>query len=731
MSRAPLSPGLIIIAMTTLIAVSAGVILWLSASTPWLGVGLVPRDGLVVLEGPAWGLEAGTEILSITAADGKRHTIEAQDLLAEPDSLSTYAGINALYDRQQVLFDLIGGPVIAIEVRTDAGLQTLDIAPAPRPLGSLPGSFWIQFVTGITSALIAFWVWSLRPRLLAPTLFALSGLGVLMVTLSSAYYAHRGLALPADAFRVLMLINHFGILAFSSGMIGLFLVYPRRLVHPRWLWLVPALLGPPFVLDSLQILIEAGHYYLLVMAITLSIMALIVAQYWATRRHPDERAVLGWLGLSVAIAIGSFALMSVTPALLGYDTPLSQHYAAGGIIIIYLGLALGLRRYRLFELGHWAYRILFYMLGVFALIALDAALLVGLGVGEAPALALSLLLIGLIYLPLRDWVWRRFFAPRHIEEHELFSAAMAVAFAPSRVDSARRWRDLLARLFDPLQAIDHTNDLNAPSVSEDGLTMTLPAVAGAPGLRLSHPFGGRGLFQPGHLALAANLVTLTERAEESRQAYMRGVGEERRRMARDLHDDVGARLLTGLHTADERTRPTLQAALSDIRAIVSGLAGDEAELDRVLAQIRHEAARRLEAAEIGLDWPLVDALGVAADIRIDYRAHKALTSATREIVSNVIRHSGADTLTVALECTPENLVLRFADNGRGLPATALAGETTGYGLRNLRQRLADLGGSVAFGTTGGTTITLALPLHLAEPPEPGVKFPHSAVDLPS
>src|SRR5690606_17117247 len=119
--------------------------------------------------------------------------------------------------------------------------------------------FWIQFVTGITSALIAFWVWSLRPRLLAPTLFALSGLGVLMVTLSSAYYAHRGLALPADAFRVLMLVNHFGILAFGSGMIGLFLVYPRRLVHPRWLWLVPALLGPPFVLDSLQILIEAGH----------------------------------------------------------------------------------------------------------------------------------------------------------------------------------------------------------------------------------------------------------------------------------------------------------------------------------------------------------------------------------------------------------------------------------------------------------------------------------------
>ena len=250
--------------------------------------------------------------------------------------------------------------------------------------------------------------------------------------------------------------------------------------------------------------------------------------------------------------------------------------------------------------------------------------------------------------------------------------------------------------------------------------MILPAVAGARPLRLTYPFAGRGLFSPTHLKLASNLVSLTLRAEEGREAYMRGVGEERRRMARDLHDDVGARLLTGLHTADETTRPTLQAALSDIRAIVSGLSGEEASLDRVLAETRHEAARRFEAAEIALDWPLPEAEMEA--IQLDYRLHKALTSAVREIVSNAIRHSGATRFAATAALTQGHLSLRFTDNGKGLPSEALAGETAGFGLRNLRHRIEDIGGHLTLAATPpGSTIVLDIPLVLSpHTPEPGV-----------
>ncbi len=724
---AVLSP-LIIAFIAAFAAISGGATLWMAATTPWLGTQLIPLGEVVVTERAALGLSDGAVLETIAIPGQAPVAVTALDLLAEPDGLPTYGQIATFYERQDVLAELIRAPEVELALRGADGQVTLRlVAPEPRPLWSLPMSFWMQFFTGIVSILISGWVWALRPRQLAPTLFATSGLGVLLVTLTSAFYAHRGLAVSADLYAILIPINHLGIFLFGGAMIGLFLVYPRQLVANRWLWLIPLILVPYLVLDTLHIGMEADFYYVVTLAMTLAILGLIAWQWWATRRHPDDRAVLGWLGLSVAFAISIFAFLSLAPGLLGLNSPLSQHYAAGAIVIIYVGLALGLRRYRLFELGEWAYRILYYTFGAFLLLALDAALIAGLNLDIAPALAISLLLVGLLYLPLRDWLWKRIFARNRIEQHELFSAAMQVAFVPSQSLSAERWRDLVKRLFDPLQTEENAAPPPVPTVAEDGLVLDLPPVAGAPGLRLRYPFGGTGLFRPGHLSLAANLVMLTERAEESRQAYMRGVGEERRRMARDLHDDVGARLLTGLHTADERTRPTLQAALSDIRAIVSGLAGEEAELGRVLAEIRHEAARRLEAAEIEFDCPLPDP--DTPSIRLDYRVHKALTSAVREIVSNVIRHSGASRLEVT--ATPENgrLLLRFSDNGKGLPAEALAGETIGYGLKSLRQRVEDLGGTVTLGNGVGTHIALDVPLALEpRPPEPGVQATTGPLD---
>ncbi len=731
MFRGAVRSPLIIAAIAAFVAVAGAMTLWAAASTPWLGGGLIPLDDYVVSERGAFGIQDGAVVVSVGVPNDAPLNLTARDLLAEPDGLTRYGEIDEFYERQEQLSRFLTQPELELTLRTgDGAVSTHVVTPAPRPLWTLPVSFWIQFATGLVSALIAGWVWALRPGQLAPSLFALSGLGVMMVTLTSAFYAHRGLALPAQAYTMLMPINHAGILLFGGGMIGLFLIYPRRIVPLGSLWLVPAVLVPFFLMDVLRFGMEADGYYVFVLGMTLTILGLIAAQWWATRHSPDDRAVLGWLGLSVAFAICIFSFLSLAPGLLGLNSPLSQHYAAGAIVLIYVGLALGLRRYRLFELGDWAYRILYYTVGAFLLLALDAALIAFLNLDLAPALAISLLLVGLLYLPLRDWLWQKLFARNQLKQHELFSAAMQVAFAPSRTDSAQRWRELLQRLFDPLETLDNPQPLPVPAIAEDGLVLELPPVAGAPGLRLRYPFGGTGLFQHGHLALADNLLSLTVRAEESRQAYMRGVGEERRRMARDLHDDVGARLLTGLHTADERTRPILQAALSDIRAIVSGLSGDEAELDRVLAEIRHEAARRLEAAGIEFDCPLPETDFPV--MRLDYRVHKALTSAVREIVSNVIRHSGATLLKVTAALDDAVLTLTFADNGRGLPEAALAGEAHGYGLKNLHQRIDDLGGMVRFENTGGTTVVVRLPLLLApRPPEPGVRPVLSALDSTS
>lgn len=718
------TPNLLLAMVTLLCVVVAVVVIAMASLTPRLGLTLAPGidgQGVYVLRvDPASRFDAPVERFSELIAVGGV-AVSPRDLIPEPDSIETYPDFEAFLAHQTALFAALAQDEVTLELRSPPNRFVTVIAhPEGHPLWRLPDGFWVQLLTGIAGTLIAGWVWALRPRSPGPIMFMLTAIGLLAATSTSALYANRELAIDGTAFAIMVAINHVGVLLFGLAMVALLLSYPRQLVNPRWFLAIPVVVALYVTADVAHLGLGPSQLYIFVALAMVGIIGSIGLQWWHTRRSPSDRAALGWLGLSILAGCGAFTVLGAAPVL--FDTPsgIPQSHVTGVLVIVYVGLALGVSRYRLFELGDWSYRILFYTLGALLLLAIDAALIYLLNVEAAPAFGVSLLFVGFVYLPARDWLWNRFTARRRVGQDELFGAALDIAFAPSRTAGAQQWRALLQRLFDPLEIEDMADAGDQPIISDDGISMKLPAVAGAPPLRLAYPFAGRGLFSPAHAKLAGNLVSLTLRAEEGREAYMRGVGEERRRMARDLHDDVGARLLTGLHTADETTRPTLQAALSDIRAIVSGLAGDEASLDRVLAETRHEAARRLEAAGIALDWPLPEAEVEA--IQLDYRLHKGLTSAVREIVSNAIRHSGASHFTVTQTLSPGYLALRFADNGRGIPAEALHGDTAGFGLRNLRHRIEDIGGhlDLAAGPTG-TTISLDIPLVLtARPPEPGV-----------
>ncbi|MGB3337197.1 MAG: ATP-binding protein [Devosia sp.] len=738
------TPSLLLVAVTLFcVALSFGLLV-VATSFSSLSLRLMPTDNDAVIvthvhDGAVFS-EPGPRWATVLKAIGVAPPTEARpadwpvpmpvtssDLLPEPDSLASYAEYDAFLARQSALAEIMAADAVELHLQDVFTLEefTSTLYTDYREVTALTDGFWLQLLTGVASLLIAGWVWALRPRHLGPIMFLISAIGLTLSTATSAIYANRELALHADVYAVLVPINHLGVVVFAMAMIGLLLSYPRQLVHPRWFWLLLVIGTAYMAIDLSHVELGFGPslLYVFIALAMVGILVAIALQWRATRGSPHDRAALGWLGLSVVAGAGAYTLLGAAPILLDTPFALPQSHVTSVLVIIYAGLALGLSRYRLFDLGDWSYRVLFYTVGALVLLAFDAAIIYLLNLDAAPALGISLLLVAFVYLPIRDWIWRRATTRRAIAQDELFAAALDVAFAPSRAESAARWQALLRRLFDPLQIVETSATGSVAEMGEDGLSLSLPAVAGASPLRLTYPFAGRGLFSPTHLKLAANLVALTVRAEEGREAYMRGVGEERRRMARDLHDDVGARLLTGLHTADEATRPTLQAALSDIRAIVSGLSGEEASLDRVLAETRHEAARRFEAAGIALDWPLPEA-DIEA-IQLDYRLHKALTSAVREIVSNVIRHSGAGRFTVTPALSPGHLALRFADDGKGIPPEALAGETAGFGLRNLRHRIEDIGGRLTLAAeASGTTITLDIPLVLtSRTPEPGVPEP--------
>ncbi|MDB5451889.1 MAG: hypothetical protein JWO33_467, partial [Caulobacteraceae bacterium] len=499
---------------------------------------------------------------------------------------------------------------------------------------------------------------------------------------------------------------------FGVAVVGLFLVYPRRLVAWRQLMAADVLgFGCWTALAALRWLPSpqvGGNLITLVEMV--GIVVAIIAQHRATRGHPQERAALTWLGLSVMIGAGSFIVLSAAPSVLGLTLPLAQGYAFLFFLVIYLGLAAGLRRYRLFNVGQWGARALFYTLGAALVMALDGVLVLALNVQREPAFGLALLGVSLVYLPLRDHLWRLTTRRKPVETHDLLAATLDVAFTTD-VQRAERWVALLRRFFDPLLIESAGDEVSVVRADPDGSALYVPDVAGAGSLRLAYAASGRALFRPDDLKLAAQLIDLTRRAESGREAYDRGVTEERRRIAQDLHDDVGARLLSGLYLADEHLRPTLRAAISDVRTIVAGITGERAPLSRLVADLRHETQQRLESADIAMDWSLP---AIADDgPLLDWRQHKAFGSSVREVVSNVLRHSGASRLSVGIAADQDLIVITLKDDGRGIPAAALAGESGGFGLTGVRRRMAEIGGQAAIESDdSGALIRLQAPLRL-------------------
>nr|HRO68619.1 hypothetical protein [Pseudobdellovibrionaceae bacterium] len=368
--------------------------------------------------------------------------LEPHDLREEPGEIETLSELTRFYAHQGQLSEILS----ANEVQVERAGNFFEIRPQERKLSDLSALFWTQVFVAFGALVVSGWIWAIRPKDLASLLFAISGLAVCLSALPSAVYTTREGGIPSGLFRVLEEMNAVTASLFGICMIGLFLIYPIRLRHwKKWMIAEMAVLGIWTTLSVFKISLEVTQISLIMVTEMLLICLLLLVQFFATRRDPRARASLAWLGLSVLVGAGAFIGLNTVPSLLGM-TPLSQGYAFLFFLIIYMGLAAGLTQYRLFEVGQWAFRLLFYAVGALLLALLDAALVFGIGMERFPAMGLALLAVGFLYLPVRDSIWNLFSRRKRMESHESLEQALHVAFAPSDVLRADRWEALIRKI---------------------------------------------------------------------------------------------------------------------------------------------------------------------------------------------------------------------------------------------------------------------------------------------
>jgi two-component system, NarL family, sensor histidine kinase UhpB len=187
--------------------------------------------------------------------------------------------------------------------------------------------------------------------------------------------------------------------------------------------------------------------------------------------------------------------------------------------------------------------------------------------------------------------------------------------------------------------------------------------------------------------------------------------QERKRIAADLHDDLGAKLLTIVHTSEsERISTLAREALEEMRLSVRGLTGKPVKLIDALGDWRAEVVGRLSQTGVEGDWQAPGEEDLPQTLSA--RAYVQTTRILREAVNNIIKHSGASRCSIRCTISSGDFQLKIQDNGKGIPLELDGRLDRGHGMSSMKHRAKQLQGQclVESGPGYGTVIRLTIPL---------------------
>ena len=247
----------------------------------------------------------------------------------------------------------------------------------------------------------------------------------------------------------------------------------------------------------------------------------------------------------------------------------------------------------------------------------------------------------------------------------------------------------------------------------------------------------------------ARLTDLHRQRGELLNRVLRIQEEERRRVAREIHDELG-QLLTGLslHLRHyQETAPPEFPQMREQMAYLNDLVQQTMDqAHRIIVDLRPTSLDDyglLPALEEELQKRL-DPLGIAYQVRVIGDSNclppEQATAAFRivqEAITNIIRHAHAQQVTVTLRCDESACELLVEDDGLGL-GQASTGETgyQGMGILGMQERAAAMGGSVTVGPREprGTRVLVRLPVVSGPPAEgarPDATHPSARAETPA
>ena len=556
-----------------------------------------------------------------------------------------------------------------------------------------------------------------------------------------------------------------GVWGFGSFFL-LFYLFPDGRFVPRWTrwpaaaWMLSTAVVT-FFSDS-PLSDERAPPWFVLLQIVMFPGSMLFAQIYRYRRVSSrvQRQQTRWVMYSLLLALAGFIGTGMLGQIAGIDQPgvPAALYALGSSVtyglafmLVPISIGIAILRSRLWDIDIIINRTLVYAMLTTCVVGLYVLTVGYLGAlfRAEENLLFSLLATGLVavvFQPLREWLQRgvnRLMYGHRDEPYAVISRLgqrLEATLAPDAVLPAivQAVRDALRLPFAAIQVQRGSSLVLAASTGEQPrdvthlpLTYTGEAVGelvlgvrpgeqefGADDRRLLEDLARQAGVAVHALRLRDEALRLAEDLQRSRQEIITAREEERRRLRRDLHDGLGPQLASltmkaeaarDLLATNPATAGTLladivehaQESVVDIRRLVYALrppALDDLGLAGALQA--HAAQYRRSPMQVTIEAPELPPLPAAVEVAA-YRI-------ALEAITNAARHAEARTCRVQLRLEEDALWLEVTDDGRGIGPECGAG----VGLASMRERAAELGGSVEIEARpeGGTRVRARLSL---------------------
>ena len=647
----------------------------------------------------------GRRLVAIEQPDGRRIEVDASMLQRSPRWTVGDGERRQQLALLEQLSRSLQQPVLKLHFDDRSVVQ---VVPAPRGFAGLGALFWFLGALALVLYLLAAVVALAAPNL-ANLLYAVVALSQSVNLVLIATESMPGPGIAPGFWRLSLDWRTACDLVSAAALVHVCLVHPLRLPRAPWLaataWFIALLFG---ALVARQML--PAQWWLtqgLLISFGLTAMAVLT---WSYRREPHPFAiVLRRLGLGAnAILI----LLTSAVALVSRGGP-AQHMVANlGSMVWYVFFASLLLLVPFMSRSQHLVREFAMLAGISTVAtSLDLLFVAVFSFGQLASLTLALFVTLGLYVAMRQWLINQFAGSSMLSAERMFEslyrAAREIESAPRRAED--QLARLLRELYEPLEMARAPRSVSRTRVAPDGSTMVVPvprlpglseedhaALSGAIVLRFARH--GRHLFSSEDARLTDRVLEQLRRVVAYDRAVEHGRAEERARIAQDLHDDIGARLLTLMYKAqnaemEEYIRHTLQ----DLKTLTRGLAASNHKLSHAAAEWKADITQRLNVTHCDLVW----SFSADRDIPLTVVQWSGLTRVLRELVNNIIAHAQASKVEIAGVYDRGRLQLTVSDDGIGRQPEAWS---HGLGLGGVRKRVKLLGGEVRWRESGSRGI---------------------------